>query len=194
MLDDETGRSDVAGQFWDNEDLNRELDGSQMSVVSTLYEGGAHWLIQNLVTRETQTALASNLEQFPLPQDYMFPLTATIHARPCRMHMAGVGAVYQEHDHYGCAVQGSDYVIIGGNGQDSIFKYIRKPTSFQLNPTVNRVELPSMVYTAILWHAASALAIKDDSNSRYMEHFTRTIKSLIGEPQRQKFFFSEEVM
>jgi len=194
MLDDETGRSDVAGQFWDNEDLNRELDGSQLSVASTLYEAGAHWLLQNLVTRELPVALASNTAQFPLPQDYMFPLAATINGRPCRMHMAGVGSVYQEHNHYGCAVQGGSYVMLWGSGQIAVFKYIRKPTPFNVDPTLNRTEFPTAVYTAILWHAASALMIKDDSNTRYMEHFTRTIKSLLSEPSRQKFLFGEEVM
>lgn len=195
MLDDADNSPFKAGVFWDTEDLTRELDASQFSVVTALYEMGAHWNIQGLVTRVTVTGLGSNLVSTPLPTDYMFPLSATINGRPCRMHSAGVGVALEDHNHYGLSIEGGDFVFVGGSAQEGIFKYIRKPASFALQPVTPRTELSSMCYMAIIWHAASALGMKDDSsNTRYFKHYQRAMQQIMQQPETQRFYFGEEVM
>lgn len=191
MLDDEDTRLDKAGVFWDDIDLNRQLDASQLLVLERIANKGQYYLLQGLLSRYQQ-ALTGQTVTVPLPANYFLSVGADIDNRPARLHMGGVGVVYEQYDHYGCSVEGNNVVFIGGNGKTGSLWYVRVPTSFAIQPGVDRQEFDELAYQAILYHTASTLMIKDSSaTNRYAKLYQNTLTKLLQEPVDMHVMFDD---
>ncbi len=182
MLDDVNTRPNVAGEFWDDLDLNTQLDSSQDILLSAIADNGIYYLLQGLM-KKADVPLTQNVTVSSIPTDYFLSMGATIDNQPARLHKGGVGVIYESHAHYGCSIEGNNVVFIGGSGKTGSLWYLKKPTSFSILPSVERAEFDNAVYIAIMYHAASTLAIKDDSsNTRYEKYYKDAMAALLTEP------------
>ena len=191
MLDDEDTRANIAGVFWDDNDLNRQLDASQLILLNVFAGNGNYYLMQGLLTRFTST-LTADVQIVALPANYFLAVGADVENRPARLHAGGVGVTYEQFDHYGVMVEGSNVVFKGGNGQTGSLWYIKYPKSFAIQPVTDRAEFDDMVYQCILFHAASTLMIKDDgTTSRYQKLYKDTMTKILQEPQAMHPMFDD---
>lgn len=191
MLDDEDTRFDKAGVFWDDIDLNRQLDASQLLVLERIANKGQYYLLQGLLSRYT-VPLASRVVVAPLPNNYFLAVGSDMDNRPARLHMGGVGVVYEQYNHYGCAVQGSNVVFIGGIGKNGSLWYVRTPLSFSVQQGTDRQEFDELAYQAILYHTASTLMIKDSgATNRYAKLYQNTLTKLLQEPVEMHVMFDD---
>lgn len=191
MLDDDNTRLNVAGEFWGDADLNLQLDASQMNIVTAFVDNGLYYPLQGLLTPFTQS-LTQDLQTANLPSDYLISVGATIDNQPARLHRGGVGVAYEEYGHYGCMIEGASVVFKGGNGKSGTMWYIRRPKSFAIDPMLDKAEFEDVVYSAILYHAASALLMKDDSsNTRYQKYYRDALTKLLQEPDAMHQVFDD---
>lgn len=191
MLDDEDTRFDKAGVFWDDIDLTRQLDASQLLVLERISDKGQYYLLQGLLSRYT-VPLGSRVVVAPLPNNYFLAVGADMDNRPTRLHMGGVGVVYEQYDHYGCAIQGPNVTFIGGTGKNGSLWYVRTPLSFAVQPGTDRQEFDELAYQAIMYHTAATLMVKDSSaTSRYAKLYQNTLTKLLQEPVAMHVMFDD---
>lgn len=194
MLDDEVGRPDIAGEFWDDADLNRQLNSSQLILLQSFADNGVYHLMQGLLSSMSQVC-TSDLETVTLPTDYFLAVSVTVDNLPARLHMGGVGVVFEQYGHHGGMIEGDNVVFKGMTNLVGTLWYIRLPLGFEVNPVTDRTEFDDAVYQCILYHAASTLEIKDDgSNSRYEKYYKDALSQLLQEPPSMLPMFDDNLV
>jgi len=183
LLDDVEGVPDRAGVYWSTQTIARQLDESQYSVVEFMAQHNMSHMISGIVTAQNYT-LTSNLHTATLPSDYLYALSGQIAGKPAKLHIGGVGAVYENVNHLGVSIEGDSkqLVFIGGaNTLTGTLWYYKVPGSFFANQNTNKIELHEPVYHAIMYHAAAVLSMKDGTNTRLLGRYKHAMKRIMSD-------------
>jgi len=189
MLDDEVGLARKWGSFYSDAELVRHLDISQDLIVLALYEANCLSRLQNLFTPMT-VAVTTDVQTQPLPADYCLPVRAEVGGRPARLYNGGEAAVFEVPNHYGALLEGMNIVWKGARGRDATLWYIRRPTTFAVNPAVARTELDLEGYDLVLYHAAVMAGSKEQNTdektipgwriTRYKRYFESLLRAIVA--------------